>query len=107
MLLSDFFNTVDFRYLELQNNINCNTFDKAVAFYENSGKPVIGIQTSNPKTQRGNSAFDDGIFDSQNKTLESRTEYEKMEQIQRQLLQKEIKLKEEIIKRGIDMHFTF
>lgn len=107
MHLSDFFNTSDFRYLELTNSVNFNIFEKSVAFYENSGKPVIGVSTVNTKAQRGNSAFDDGIFDGQSKQQENSTAHENLERIQRQLLQKEIRLKEQIAKRGADVHFGF
>lgn len=98
--LSDFFNTQPFDFCALSNKLGENLLQKAVLFLERNGKINIGLEEEQGPTKERLAHFNETLVRNKVGQVEQTLLHERMEAIQRTLLLREIKIKEEFAAQG-------
>lgn len=94
MTLVDFFNNDKFEFFTIENKLDVNLFDKYKVFFERNGKVKTGRNEEAVYPKKTYSVFDDKIYAEEIDNRQKEEIEEKLENIYRNLLGRELQLKE-------------
>ena len=98
--LEDFFKNEEFDFYEVTNEIGINLFEKCKIFFERNGTINIGKSAEKMSCLETNLSLNARNYEELENQKKKKAIFEKLEEIDRKLLRREIEMKNEYLKNG-------